>query len=142
MSRPTKLTEATVQILCESAKLGLKVDHMCERAQIKPRTYYAWKSKAKQGEEPFFSFMQRVEKSKADGVAHNLAIILRAAKEDRSWTAAAWILERCFGYNKVIENIEEEVVLDVDEIDVKELLRQLEKSHDELKQFMLPDVKE
>lgn len=142
MSRPSKLTEATITILCESAKLGLKVNHMCERAGIKPRTYYAWKARAKQGEEPYSSFMQRVEKSQADGVAHNLAIILRAAKEDRSWTAAAWILERCFGYNKVIESPDEEVVLDVEEIDVKELLAKLEKSNDELKQYMMPDVKD
>ena len=140
--RPSKFTKETIKILCESAKLGMKVSHMCERAGIKPRTFYAWKAKAKQGEEPYVSFLHQVEKSKSDGIAHNLAIILRAAKEDRSWTAAAWLLERCFNYNKVIPNEEEEIILDVDEIDVKELLEQLKKSNDELKEFMLPDVED
>jgi hypothetical protein len=142
MSRPSKLNETTTKILCESAKLGMKVDHMCQRAGISPRTYYAWMAKGQRKEEPFYQFSQRIKKALADGIAINLAIIHRAAKEDRSWTAAAWILERCHDYNKVIDTKDDNVVLDVDEIDVKELLEQLEKSNDELKKFMLPDVKD
>ena len=51
-------------------------------------------------------------------------------------------VQNYIGFNKVISNEEEEIILDVDEIDVKELLEQLKKSNDELKEFMLPDVED
>ena len=139
--RPTKLTEETVLKLCESARLGMKVEHMCQRAGISTRAYYSWKAKAKRKEQPYYQFMQRVEKALSDGIAHNLAIILKSAK-DGNWTSSAWLLERCFGYNKVIDPVDEDIAIEVDEISTKELLEAVAKSNEELKKFFMPDIKE
>lgn len=139
MSRPSKLTKQTIKILCESAKLGAKRSDCAERAGISTGTLYSWLSKGKRGDPDFIDFYQQMQKAKAEGVSFNLALIQKEAQQG-NWHCAAWLLERCHGYNRTAADDNEELIEDFQAVNVKELLEQIEKSNDELKGFLSPKL--
>lgn len=139
MSRPTKLNAQTIKILCESAKLGAKRSDCAERAGISTGTLYSWLSKGKRGDPDFIDFYQQMQKAKAEGVSYNLALIQKEAQTG-NWHCAAWLLERCHGYNRTATDDSEELIEDFQAVNVKELLEQIEKSNDELKGFLSPKL--
>ena len=139
MSRPSKLTKQTIKILCESAKLGAKRSDCAERAGISTGTLYSWLSKGKRGDPDFIDFYQQMQKAKAEGLSFNLALIQKEAQQG-NWHCAAWLLERCHGYNRTAADDNEELIEDFQAVNVKELLEQIEKSNDELKGFLSPKL--
>ena len=64
-----------------------------QAAGITRQTFYKWIRRGKEEKEGiYFDFYQRVEKAKAAGETELIHTIRQASK--RTWTAAAWILER------------------------------------------------
>ena len=169
MPRPTIMNERMIAIIEESCKLGMKREHCAKRAGIAPSTFYSWIAKGRRGvpkeqleeldnrlkskeitEEEhskrkknllrYVEFLDRIEKATANGIAYNLAIIQTAAKTQ--WHAAAWLLERGPGkYNRTVlmEESDDELI-DIEEVNVKDLLRSIEKSNEALKPYLTPVI--
>ena len=140
--RPTRLNERITKLVCEGLRLGMKKNHALKRAGLPRSTFCAWVNRGKQGIQPYKDFWSRVEKAEADGIAYNLGLIHKAAKEQRSWQAAAWILERCHGYYRNVPEVEENEIVDSEELDVKDLLDQIQKSTQELKPYLEPEIED
>tara|TARA_Y100000593_G_scaffold94989_1_gene197901 strand:- start:6521 stop:6952 length:432 start_codon:yes stop_codon:yes gene_type:complete len=143
MANTTKLNELTITVLCESAKMGLKRKHQAQRAGISVGCLYNWLDKGKRGQEPYKELFDRLEKATADGIMMNLMLILRSAKDDRNWQAAAWLLERCHGYYRTAsDDNNEDVLLDTDQVNVKDLLSEIKRSEEKLKPFLNLDIED
>lgn len=100
MSRPTKLNEKTIQLLCEAVRMGSTYELACQYAGISEATFYSWRAKgrvAKRGQ--YLELMESLKRAEAKGALANLAVIQKSAKEG-DWKASAWILERRHGYQK------------------------------------------
>jgi len=140
--RPTKFTPERIDSICQSVKLGLSRKDTAKRAGIDISTLMAWLAKGKRGVEPFVAFVERVKKAEGDGIAFHIANITSHAKNG-NWQCSAWLLERCWGYTRTDAGKEEfEEVIDVEEVDVKELLLQIKKQNQELKPYMEPEIEE
>lgn len=94
MARPTKLTEAVQQRLCDAIRAGNALDVAALYAGIAPRTFYNWidrgqaeldrleadaRCRLRDSEAPFVQFLQAVKKARADCEVRNVAIIQKAA---------------------------------------------------------------
>lgn len=91
--RPTKLSEETTKIICESIRLGMSHRLSAMSANVAADTMATWINLGKKGKEPYVAFLDEVEKADADCIKMCLSIIRKAAI-DGTWTAAAWLLER------------------------------------------------
>lgn len=60
---------------------------------VSKATLMDWKARGRAGEQPFADFLDRLQRSEAEGAVAVLGIIQDAAKGG-TWQAAAWILER------------------------------------------------
>lgn len=83
--RNTKRTPTTQEILLEAVKIGHTDAHACELAGISRETFYVWLKTI-----PDFS--DTIKKARLFAQDRNMKIIHNAAR--RTWTAAAWWLER------------------------------------------------
>jgi len=83
--RPTKLTPETQKLICDAVAAGVPVQVAARLAGISQSTYYAWVSRHK-------DFAEAVKKAYAVAESRLVGYIYRAAA--KTWTAAAWLLER------------------------------------------------
>ena len=102
MSRPTKLTPDVTARLLQAVRLGATHTLACAAAGIGTRTLYGWVARARRGEEPFAQFWRNFKQAEAECAVRQLATIEKAAASG-NWGAAAWKLERRFGYRKESE---------------------------------------
>jgi transposase len=82
-----------VAALCENLRLGLHFGAACKLADLCERTVFNWRKYAKEGKQPFASYVSDIEKAEVQAEQVLVAKIQRAASSG-TWTAAAWILER------------------------------------------------
>ena len=87
--------------IIQAIKLGATKELAAKAGGIGARTLTRWLSDAKRnGEESAFAGLyQDVIEAEASGATHALACIVKAAKSGR-WQAAAWLLERKYGYRR------------------------------------------
>ena len=71
---------------------GNYITDACKSCGFGRETYYGWKKKAKEGKEPYKTFIDKVEKAEAEFIDNALQGITNAG--DKNWQALAWILER------------------------------------------------
>src|SRR5262245_57099294 len=95
MARPSKMTEATVQKLCDALTLGATYDLAAKYAGIGPSTLRAWRAAAAQAKPGTraYRLLERLDAAESQAVLHWLEQIEQAAKEG-AWQASAWRLER------------------------------------------------
>jgi hypothetical protein len=108
MARPTKLTPELSKRMCANVTLGMPYEFACKSSSLSYSGFRKWilrgeaelervnsspNAKIRKNEEIYVQFVEDIEKSEADAVRNNLALITKAAK-DGSWPASAWILER------------------------------------------------
>jgi len=122
MARPLKLNETITKKLCEALAIGCTRKQAAQYAGISASTFYGWMDRATNRKEPeFLEFLDRIEKANAQRVISNLAVIRRAATEDKNWQAAAWLLERRDGFVRNPEaNVE--ITIDASQVNVQRLL--------------------
>lgn len=101
MGRKSKLTPDLGERFCEAIRLGMNYKLACGYAGISEPTFYRWMQEAERqgGRKPQREFRDALKSAEAEGAAHSLAVINRAAK-DGDWKAAAWILERRHDYRR------------------------------------------
>lgn len=87
--RPTKKTEQRVEALLQSLRAGASRQRSAALAGIHRDTLHEWMK-----QDPAFS--DAIEKAEAFAEARFLSRVATAAENERSWQAAAWILERRF----------------------------------------------
>ena len=85
----------------QAIKLGATYEMAAKAGGVTSRTLRAWMADAKRnGEEsPFHRLREDVREADGASGINALACIQRAAK-DGKWQAAAWLLERKFGYRR------------------------------------------
>jgi hypothetical protein len=83
--RPTKLTPETQKLICDAVAAGVPVQVAARLAGVSQSTYYAWVSRHR-------DFADAVKKAYAVAESRLVGYIYRAAA--KTWTAAAWLLER------------------------------------------------
>ncbi len=94
IGRPTLCTEEIAQKLLEGIREGQSIEGAAIRAGIAPRTYYQWKDKGENGEQPFVQFLQTLRQAEAE-VEYETAGHWRNQTPD-DWRAAKEFLERRF----------------------------------------------
>lgn len=92
MARPTKLSPAVLEKVCEGVRLGMSYERAAERVGISATSLREWVRKDEAGVPRYRGVGAALQKARADGETRLLARIVKAGEED--WKAAAWILER------------------------------------------------
>lgn len=90
MSAPIKLTPDTEKKLLNHIRMGLTIVNSCQLSDISKSTYYSWIDRAKNGEEPYSGFLDKLKKAEAEAKAK----LIKDIQVDPSWQSKAWILER------------------------------------------------
>ena len=95
MSRPSKLTEKTLELLLKALRAGNDQKVACEVAGIGETTFYRWMEIAEQpnAKKEYREFRESVKQAIAGAEADAVIRIQQAATNGR-WQAAAWWLER------------------------------------------------
>jgi len=84
--RPTKLTDAALQTICQAITAGSTKHHAAEAAGIHRDTLHDWTRR-------YPDVSDAIEKAEGMMVVRNVALIQTAATAG-TWQAAAWLLER------------------------------------------------
>jgi predicted site-specific integrase-resolvase len=88
-----KINPELIDLICGHLKEGNYDVVAAQAAGITRQTFYNWIRKGKaQREGIYFDFYRRVEEAKSQGEVELITTIRKAS--NRTWTAAAWILER------------------------------------------------
>ena len=90
---PTKLTKELCDEICEYIAMGNYIERCCQAVGIAKSTFYNWKKRGEKGEEPYATFLKRVNKVEAKAEIKHTGIIHDIA-ETGNWMASAWLLER------------------------------------------------
>ena len=97
--RRTKFCPAVQDQIVKAFSVGASYAIAAQSGGVSRSTLYEWMEKGRnQGSGQYRSFLNRCEKALGDGAISNLQVIDVAAQKD--WRAAAWKLERRFGYTK------------------------------------------
>ena len=143
--RPSKLNEIVIQMLERAYSLGMSPKLACHHASVSQSTYNTWMQRGEKDrfdeEETIYSDLnRRVKKAKSNHALANLALIQKAAKEDGTWTAAAWLLERVHKeYQKQPEQIVE-VNVDNRQLSYIQLIKEIKESDEEIKELIARPV--
>lgn len=89
---PTLCTPELTKRICDFVQAGAPLPHACAAAGISWNTVKVWLRRGKAGEEPYATFRREWKIAKGKWVAGSVLRVTKAA--DRSWQAAAWLLER------------------------------------------------
>jgi len=87
MARRSKYVPDVIEPLVQALELGMTDADSCLVAGVSEKTFYEWQH-TKSG------FRARVTRARSQGWLSDLAIIKRAAVQDRDWRAAAEHLDR------------------------------------------------
>lgn len=87
------LTEDLCGRICKYLAMGNYVEDCCKAVGISKSTFYNWKKLGENGEEPYATFLERVEEAEAKAIVTHVGIIHDTA-ETGNWLASAWLLER------------------------------------------------
>lgn len=145
VGRPLKLNEIVIQMLEKAYSLGMSPKLACDHASVSQSSYNTWMQRGEQDrydnkETIFADLNRRVKKARSNHALANLALIQKAAKEDGTWTAAAWLLERVHKeYQKQPEQIVE-VNVDNRQLSVVQLMKELQNSDEEIKELIARPV--
>lgn len=92
--RKPKLDRQTETRLLALLKAGVPKEVACAGVGIASRTLRIWMERARNGEEKYEEFADKVEAAQAEAQAAMLVKIRKFG--DKDWKAMAWVLERVF----------------------------------------------
>jgi hypothetical protein len=78
--------------MVKAIEMGNYAHVASEYAGISKSTHYNWLKLGEQGQEPYVEYLDAIKKAEAIAQVRNVGIIQEAAI--KTWTAAAWFLER------------------------------------------------
>lgn len=120
---PSKLTPELQAALCECLRLGMSIEHSCDRVGINSVTFRRWKrAGAKYDDQIYVEFVAAIKRAESDFVDDNMRDIRAAAASGKAWTAAAWLLERRLPEYYAQKQIEEVSALKTEMAELKAIL--------------------
>jgi len=93
MGRPSKLTPDLQARIAAFLGAGAYIETAASAAGVSKQTLYNWLRLGSEGQEPYDSFLDAVEKAQGEADIRDLKTIRDAASKG-VWQAAAWRLER------------------------------------------------
>jgi len=90
--RDPKLTPEVQKVIVDRVASGVPLKYAAQAAGIGERTLRRWVADGKSGAKPFTALVAALKKAEADAIARNVGLIQKEAA--KTWTAAAWWLER------------------------------------------------
>jgi hypothetical protein len=93
MARPSKFTNELGERICYLVRQGVPLRHALGSEGISKTTLHGWRQKAKDGEQPFVLFAEKLEASMG-GMVVDYVQPIHAAALGGDWKAASWMLER------------------------------------------------
>jgi len=102
MGRPTKLDKDLIRDALAASQMGMSIDLLSDYIGVARSTVFEWIRRG--SEEPgtiYREFSDAVSRGRSQCAALNLHRIQQASAED--WRAAAWIMERRFGYHRQLD---------------------------------------
>jgi hypothetical protein len=99
MGRPTKLNKDTCDIILEKIEGGNYLNVAARCAGVSYKVFREWMVRGTSSlpaDAPYRAFRLAVNRARATAEADAIASIQVAAKDPRTWQAAAWFLERSF----------------------------------------------
>jgi hypothetical protein len=103
MSRRTRCTKAICRDAEKAAALGLSHPLIAKFIGVHHSTIYNWIERGQRERAGiYFEFSEAVKRGEGKCAALNMATIQKAARGGQ-WTAAAWVMERRFGYSVGLE---------------------------------------
>jgi hypothetical protein len=101
MGRRSKCTPKTRDKVCKAIKMGTTYAYAAQYAGIARGTFFRWMQIGAEAESGRYrDFHDAVKEAEGFAVMEACAVIKKASYAG-VWTAAAWLLERRFGYVKV-----------------------------------------
>ena len=91
IGRPSKLTPELQEAICKTLQAGVDVETACLRDGISRESYFEWRKRGREGEEPYAGFLAATTKAHAEVEAGLTYQILKASKTH--WQAAAWAIK-------------------------------------------------
>jgi len=99
MGRRTRCTKAICRDAEKAAALGLSHPLIGKFIGVSHSTIYNWINRGKSEQSGIYrEFLEAVKRGEGKCAALNMATIQKAARGGQ-WTAAAWVMERRFGYS-------------------------------------------
>ena len=99
MSRRTRCTKAICRDAEKAAALGLSHPLIAKFIGVHHSQVYRWIQRGERERTGiYFEFCEAVKRGEGKCAALNMATIQKAARSGQ-WTAAAWVMERRFGYS-------------------------------------------
>lgn len=92
LARQTRLTPTLVEEAASLFRQGYSQEEIYTVLDIPRRTWYHWLRRARDGKQPYVALLDAFEKARAERRVELLRKVEAAA--NRSWQAAAWLLER------------------------------------------------
>ena len=103
MSRRTRCTKAICREAEKAAALGLSHPLIGKFIGVSHTTIYNWIRRGQSEQSGIYrEFLESVKRGEGKCAALNMATIQKAARSGQ-WTAAAWVMERRFGYSVGLE---------------------------------------
>lgn len=124
MGQPLKLNDAIVARIMEATAKGHTRESVAYYAGIDPSTLYRWINLGREGKQPYQSFVRKLERARAEGSLGLLETIKEASRDQ--WQAAAWLLERCHGFQKDAPP-PVQITIDAESMDVRALVSEYKK---------------
>ena len=123
MARRTKLNLAVQNRILQAIQAGSTYEYAAQFAGITRTTLFYW---LRRGEEQssgiYRTFFNEFKKAEGTACIGSLAVINREAR-DGNWQAAAWLLERRFGYTRDGPP-PVQITIDTENLDMKTLVQE------------------
>lgn len=100
MARRTKLTNEVQHNIITAIQTGATYEMAASFGNITRATLWLWLKKGQEQSKGIYrTFFDAFKRAEAQAGVRSLAIVNKAA-QDGNWQAAAWLLERRFGYDR------------------------------------------
>lgn len=102
MARTPEITPDIVRLAREAMRLGMTNELACQYIGISRSSFYRYLARGQHERGTVYrQFWDAISQGRSQCAAMQLARIQQAAQED--WRAAAWVMERRFGYHRQLD---------------------------------------
>lgn len=92
--RPTKLTPELQEEICKRIRAGTPATHAGMSCGVKWDTHKEWRSKGRQGVEPYATFVHACDRAFADSVVGMIGTVVKEAKKGNAGAAMSFLERR------------------------------------------------
>jgi orotate phosphoribosyltransferase-like protein len=120
---PYKLNDNLIDRIARLIDTGMSINAVCDAVGVSRASFYQWMSLGSQPDRSdiYVRFVTEIRKARAGVQARWLEKIEIASQDPKTWTAAAWLLERSFPQefgrrSQVDVTVREDVVAEIERL--------------------------